>query len=291
MSVSKDSRFSQIYLPRGEPTNDSDRMRRRLYRIFEDSPLSTFTTRPKVEGKLGIIVPYFSGSGRPRWSEFFATCELRDLLDMVSIVAQVGLVENTAYQHAATRWIGDVQKIFREENVGYKVDANGTVHFAIDTEFGHSVACTLAALDGTRYVAVRSHFDAGQKALDGIPPQTREAIRQTFESCETLFKLMFPKESVLGSSEATKKLKPLIEARFSGTERNVAIRLLEGFKGWVNSAHPYRHGQGVEMPDNPSVQTAVLSLSLGAAYIRWLAEIDQVVLKGNVETNQTATAV
>jgi hypothetical protein len=56
-------------------------------------------------------------------------------------------------------------------------------------------------------------------------------------------------------------------------------RWLEGFVDWVNGAHQYRHGQGVEVPDNPSIGTAVLSVSLGSSYARWLAELDTAVRK------------
>ena len=153
------------------------------------------------------------------------------------------------------------------------MDNLGGVHFAIDGEFVHNQTCAIAALQASRYGAARAHFEAGQRALDVTPPQTREAIRQTFESVETIFKLMFP-VSQLGVTEVTKKLKPLLHEKLNGTERDVALRLTEGFSHWIIGAHPYRHGQGVENPDNPSLSTTILSVSLGSTYARWLAELD-----------------
>ena len=86
---------------------------------------------------------------------------------------------------------------------------------------------------------------------------------------------MFSDVSRLGAAEATKKLGPMLKERLGGTECDTALRSLEAFKEWVNSVQPYRHGQGVEEPDNPSVQSAVLSVSLGSSFVRWLAELHE----------------
>ena len=40
---------------------------------------------------------------------------------------------------------------------------------------------------------------------------------------------------------------------------------------WVEAVHNYRHGQRAEEPVAPSVDTAVLILSVGAAHLRQLA--------------------
>jgi hypothetical protein len=41
---------------------------------------------------------------------------------------------------------------------------------------------------------------------------------------------------------------------------------------WVEAAHHYRHGQGEHEPVAPSEDTAVLILSTGSAYLRFLAQ-------------------
>lgn len=266
-------RFSLTYLTRGEPTDDSKRARRRLYRLFEALNLSDNVDADRIELETGAEVPRaYHGAD---WEGFFDTCALRDLLDSITIIGYFASRRNDL-----GAWVKHVENIFREENLRYRLDNSAGVHFAVDGEFAHNHECSLAALRSGRYSAARSHFEAGQRALDESPPATRDAIRQTFEAVETMFKLVFPNSSRLDSSEAKRKLPAVINGLFSGTEKNAAGRLAEAFADWVNSAHPYRHGQGVEAPDNPSIQTTVLSISVGASFLRWLADLDGALIAG-----------
>jgi hypothetical protein len=66
-------RFSQVYIKRGEPTQDSERMRRRLAALMWDFPdLSEFSSA--VPLSLGVDVPY-GQFGFVDWPSFFS--ELR----------------------------------------------------------------------------------------------------------------------------------------------------------------------------------------------------------------------
>ncbi|MBN8803772.1 MAG: hypothetical protein BGO58_11690 [Sphingopyxis sp. 65-8] len=267
--VEQGQRFSQNYIARGEPSGDSSRMRRRLYRLYTELKVYHEVTGELIEFATGAHLPdTMYGTD---WEHYFSTAQLRDLLDTVTVAAARLKVKDPRKKEF---WISGVRLIFVEENVRYRVDDQGGVHFAIDGEFAHNQASAIAALHSPRYAAARAHFEAAQKALDSAPPRTREAIRQTFEAAETVFKLMFSGVSVLGTNEVTKKLRPQLEATLAGTEKDAAFRLVESFADWVTSAHPFRHGQGVETPDDPSISTAVLSVSLGASYIRWLADLD-----------------
>lgn len=246
-------------------------MRRRIYRLFNSlgGYNSSLISAGDLEFELGVEVP--RGGISHLWDRFFESCSLHDLLDTITIIASHKDVAQSSRQG---QWVRGVSKIFEEEHVHYRLDTRGGVHFAIDGEFAFNQACALKALESPRYRAARSHFEAGQQALDASPPRTRDAIRQTFECVETIFKLMFSDVSQLGASEVMKKLRPIIDRNFKGSEKDTASQLLEGFKSWINSAHPYRHGQGVEVPDNASLDTAVLSVSLGATYARWLLSLE-----------------
>lgn len=269
MTIPKGVRFSLNYGSRSEPMEDSERMRRRIYRLFTVGEFDDVVTADLIELGVGVAVPRWP-SGSAKWEVFFQSCALKDFLDVITVVARGAKGRSQAKLQS---WVGAVGTIFQEENVRYRVDDLGGVHFAIDGEFVHNQACAIAALQAPKYGAARAHFEAGQRALDQTPPQTREAIRQTFECVETVFKLMFP-VAQLGVTEVTKKLKPLLQERLRGTEREVALRLAENFIQWIIGAHPYRHGQAVEEPDNPGLSTAILSVSLGSTYARWLAELD-----------------
>lgn len=268
MTAKAGEKFSLNYIARGEPTADSTRMRRRVYRLFTTQKLDEKINSSDIELDLGVEIEW--GVYAPDWETFFVRSQLRDFLDTITIV-----VRNLTGRYSAIQknWVEGIRTIFQQENVGYRVDDLGGVHFAIDAEFEHNQACALAVIQAPRYGAARAHFEAGQRAMGAHPPQTREAIRQTFESIETIFKLMFP-VAQLGTIEVTKKLKPVLQERLQGTERDAAMRLAEGLNDWITAAHPYRHGQAVQEPDNPSLTTAVLSISLGASYARWLAELD-----------------
>jgi hypothetical protein len=53
-----------------------------------------------------------------------------------------------------------------------------------------------------------------------------------------------------------------------------AMKQLASFKDWVDASHNYRHEQGSEEPVQPPIDLAVLAVSNGAAYIRWLVALD-----------------
>jgi hypothetical protein len=52
-------------------------------------------------------------------------------------------------------------------------------------------------------------------------------------------------------------------------------RLAQSFADWVDAAHPYRHGQKSEEPVEPPEELAVLLVSQGASFVRWLVDLDQ----------------
>ena len=60
-----------------------------------------------------------------------------------------------------------------------------------------------------------------------------------------------------------------------------ASKLLSAFKDWINAAHFYRHEPGHQDPAQPPLMLAVQMVSVGASFIRWLAELDAIQQKGN----------
>jgi hypothetical protein len=48
-------------------------------------------------------------------------------------------------------------------------------------------------------------------------------------------------------------------------------RLLEVFKAWVKSAHPYRHGAELEEIHEAPLDMAILLASQGVDFLRYLA--------------------
>ena len=265
-------RFSHAYLARGEPHADSVRARRRISSLMlAISESARDGLGILLERELGVEIPSFYGYD---WHGFFRSCELKDLLDTITI----------AYQHfvkggrptIATNWIQDVTRVLQEENLRYRIDPHGGVHFSIDEEFERGRAASIAALQGPRYANVADAFEQAYTALAAVPPDGKGAIRATFSSAEGLFRLMFTSSPRLTASEIDKHLGPYLQSVFAAdtTVSGATSKLLAKSKDWVDAAHFYRHEPGKEEIAQPPLSLAINLVSLGASYIRWLAEID-----------------
>jgi hypothetical protein len=180
--------------------------------------------------------------------------------------------------NAANQWITEASRIFLEENVRYKIDSSGGVHFSIDEEFERARGASIAALQGPRYSNVLNAFEQAYTELTAVPPDGKGAIRAAFSAAEGLFRLMFPSSPRLTAGEIDKHLGPYLQSAFAtdATALGATSKLLASFKDWVDSAHFYRHEPGKEEIAQPPLTLAINLVSLGASYIRWLAEMDTI---------------
>jgi len=273
-------RFSLNYLNRGEPTEDSKRMRARLGALLFSLGHSVGSLPDSVYRELGLRVPT---SGGYRWDEFVSRASLRDVLDLVTLTFKATIhydnstSSTTSYRGKGKVWRDEVRRIFREENVRYRVDDRCGVHFAIDDEFERNSGASIKALDGPQYSATQANFNDALKALSATPPATKEAIRSVFSANEGLFRLMFAKAPRLGSAEVDQHLLPFVQKALAGDTTTVLAtsKLLRSFKEWIDAAHFYRHEAGQIEPTAPPLEIAVLIVSAGAGWVRWLAELDR----------------
>ena len=173
-------KFSQVYLPRGEPAADSVRMRRRLSALIYDTRgLDEF--RRELEKELGVDV---SASG---WHLFLQACELRDVLDGITIAYRFLLRQERRDRHGLVKpedWLRTVRRIFVEECLHYTVDKGGGVHFSFDAEFESNRVSTISALGAPRYSNARREFQGVDTSLSETPPNGKGAIRSTFTTAE-----------------------------------------------------------------------------------------------------------
>jgi len=130
---SKGERFSHVYLQRGEPSDDSVRMRHRLASLIQstkDLELLGWEARKEI----GVSVPAMGNLYD--WERFLKAAELRDVLDLITVawrlLAEKMRRRDCIDHRAGQKWIADVSRVFAEENVRYVVDERGGVHFAID---------------------------------------------------------------------------------------------------------------------------------------------------------------
>ncbi|WP_041926859.1 hypothetical protein [Methylocystis sp. SC2] len=256
--------FSRLYLEHGPPTRDSARMRRRLVEVWpavNEQQIASWITK-----RLGVEVPR-DWHGEPVWSRYLSDADLRDVLDAITIAFLVS---------RDRKFLIEVATIFREENVGYRVDEQGVVHFAVDVEFERAVQSTIRGLDDPRYGNVIASFKRIQPELNKDPPDGKQAIRASFDAVEALFKLMFSRAHRLGGGEAQTHLAPLVTDRSEeGAERRAALKWVSSFKEWIEACHFYRHEQGQPEPHQPHIDLAIALISGGITYLRWLATFDR----------------
>ena len=262
-------RFSQVYLDKGKPLTDSMRMRNRLSAIYWDLLSSYEDIIVKIiHEETGAEVPF--GFKSYNFQAFIKECAIRDLLDSITLIFQC--VEHHAPSAVAERWFEFVTRVFKEENMGYRLDKKGGVHFYIDEEFERNRSSLIAGL-GTR-PAVKEAFERSYSFLDQDPPDTASAVRSIFEALEILYKHIIVSEGKdrLNSQGVQKKLKPKLKQSLvsNQVESEAADHLLDGLCDWIDAGHMYRHGQRVKEPLRPTLDFAVLFISQGASYIRYL---------------------
>lgn len=263
--AAKGKKFSKLYLVPAELLQDSLRMRRRL-----GITLYAFcrSLRELLNREIGTALPAAGSATADYWPHHMAKLDLRDVLDAITIAAQ--------HSGNMPLFLKEVERIFDEEHVCYRVDSLGGVHFRVDAEFEGLRTSAVSCLAGARYDSVRDQYDRAHRALDSVPPDGKLAIRSAFFALEALFRLMFPNAHQLSSGEVGKHLKPLLDRNLSSKKPalQVASKQLEALKHWIDGAHFYRHEPGTEEPSQPPLDMAVLMVSQAGAYLRWLRGFD-----------------
>jgi hypothetical protein len=254
---------------------DSTRARHRLGKLMQ-SLLNDSDARALnalLERELGVDVGAFHAYHFP---SFCGQCAIRDFLDTVTVTATYFKREG----NAATRWLTEARRIFSEERLAYEIDDRGIVHPAVDKEFQRNRQATVAGLQMPRYANSLAAFERISDELAALPPNGKDAWRTVFAAVEGLFRLMFQSATQLNASAVEANLAGLIQ-RLYGSDA-VALRAankqLASFKDWVDASHFYRHEQGREEPVQPPIDLAVLAISNGTAFLRWLIALDQATL-------------
>jgi len=182
----------------------------------------------------------------------------------------------TSHQTSAKSWKAFCQAAFIEENVSYRIDDNCVVHPFVDTEFAQNIAATLKGLSDPRLLAVKVEVERSLERLGGREPDLKAAVRSIFEAVEIYAKLSVSTCNVarLNRNIVMEHIVPRVEAQVGAeTPAGTASRhVAEAICAWIAACHIYRHGQGVNEPSPPPTDLAVLLVSNGASYLRWLLD-------------------
>ena len=143
-------RFSQLYVDRGDPTQDSKRLRNRLA-AYMDNNLSTYTSNIAQEFSERMGMDIFVQSIYSL-SKFVKEASLNDFLDSVKLVNTAILKRRSSGviysgdQDASKKWLSFCAAAFIEENSFYVVDSKGVCRPFVDDEFRRNVQATIAGL-------------------------------------------------------------------------------------------------------------------------------------------------
>ena len=281
-------RFSLTYLTRDEPDTDSKTMRFRLAKLISqdkyqkrerkqyggsyDYVTRTVPLQEIVENEIGVQFRTFvEGKSYPSWPLFINRLLLKKLLDTVTIVYR-GIKSFNRQDD----FILQVNRIFQEENIAFTVDDEGGVHPVIDGAYAITKQAAILGMNNPRYALSLSRVNEVDTALMASPVNYIQAIRYIFGANENLFKLMFNTPR-LDKRSAISKIESEINRIYAGspTMQRSSFQILQSFGAWVDAAHHYRHEEGAEEPRQPDEELAIVLISEGLSFVRWLVGIDQ----------------
>ncbi|MEJ8310200.1 hypothetical protein [Agrobacterium larrymoorei] len=255
--------FTRNYLRRHTKLSDSIKARRRVAACFLASmsadQLNKFPSI--VQRELGVDYPYVNG-----WfhNGFWQKTDIGDFLSAI-----------TLWIRQAPNQLAEARKILEQEDLHYKIDDKGGIHFLVDAEFSSAVEAALSGLNKPEFTAARAALEEGLKALSPQKQSGKGVIRGVFEAVESSFLVVIGPNTAnrLNKQSVDGYLKPILLDRygaFPDAEDKVS-RMLETFNAWVKEAHLYRHGAPFEQVHEAPLELALLSATSGMAFIRLLA--------------------
>jgi len=265
--------FSQAYLRPAEPVQDDSKFRRRLAALFDHFGLPQLKMAAYLKLHGGIPVPH--GYPDYDWDSFFLKSPISDVLDAIGLIFNC---LSSGYQRMANQWKSGVAKILEEQSIAYRLDDACAVRRLVDSEFDRTRLAAIAGLGAAKFKVAKDYFDAATQALERTPADTAEMVRNVFLANEEVFKLMFPAVDRLVAGTVRNHLKP--ENCVSTLPAITASKeMVNSFVHWVIACQQYRHAPGEthdghESPAAPPLDLAIVMMSAGASFLRWLVALN-----------------
>ncbi|WP_418133096.1 hypothetical protein ABL849_13680 [Variovorax sp. 375MFSha3.1] len=262
--------FVYRYMERAAPRGDSPRFRVRISAAFPDGDGPSTEVKRRLRAEAGIVVP--TGQWGTLWNEFYTRGPMEEVLTAITITFEVLHRQYGARQAATYRTA--VERALAEENIGFRIDEQGVIHYAVDEVFEGMRAATIAVLNAPVLAVARNCYEAVFQHLDRHPPDTKPAIRSMFEALEIVAKQLNPTARNLHANLCRVQLRDQCLQVTAGdaVEQRVWAEMFEGMAHWVQGLHEYRHGQ-VDNIASPTEEFTVYVLSSGSAFLRLLAQI------------------
>jgi hypothetical protein len=266
--------FSKTYLkqPAGQ-NKDSARLRNRLGAFawkMDEATRGAFVQL--VEAETGAKVPY--GVATHDVGKFFATAEMRDVLDAVTCMTRA--LRERYGARDAEEWIAFCQRAFAEEGMANSIDDAGEAHYVVDVAFHETADSVIAALSREPFAGAGACMNKAVEEITKAKPDGKHAIRDTFEGVETVFKVVTKTTKDLTTANIDALLRPIVDRRFPDKHpiaKGAAQQTLESLKDWTNACHKYRHGQKAEEPVEPPLDLAIVLVGNGLNFGRWIGSL------------------
>jgi hypothetical protein len=270
-----EERFSRLYVRSAEATPDSARARYRIAALFREPGLSEHIEPLAAYVGREVGIPQFAdGSYSSQWNQFIRECRVTDLLDTITVIYRYlfwHLGEEIAHW-----WRDAVRKVFSEEKLAYQINDVGGVHPAVDKEFQRNLVSAIAAAQSPRYRNIGQLIESASIHLLSEPANYRQAWRAILSAVEALFGLMFPYVRMT-DDEIERHLLPLVQKAYRGdaSAQAAARAMTNSFRSWVEAANAYRHQPGAVDVAAPPSDIAILAISAGATFVRWLMGLNE----------------
>jgi hypothetical protein len=278
--VPKGRLYGEVYLPKAPPQQDDDRFRVRLLVLVES--IDETILAEWIRKEMGLVVRQIGTYSVAYDFETFVgeTLSWLDLLHFITKVTK--LLQRLDHARSGTKissakWVSDVQHLFIDQNMAWRIDTEGGVHPVQDGVMLGEVAAVLSGLGRVRYANVKREVDLAIAAFDRLEePNHKLAIRHTFQAAEGLFRQMFDGAERLTGGAIRQHLKQEVNRQGQNTTASRAAEdMVEAFSRWADAMQPYRHEQGVkDLVHQPPENLATLMMGQGMSYIRWLLSID-----------------
>lgn len=273
-------RFSLLYAVPSEPVNDSTVLRERVMRAIADVTDKGRGFRDRttpqlgrfLEAELGISLVGFNSSAFLDWKRLNKV-GVAVFLDVITLCWRF-LIQSSRGKDAQAL-IECINRIFSEERAAYTLDAQAGVHPSIDAAFRANLVFSVKGIEGERYSSARRYIENADKAL--LPNgDRRDAVRYAFDAVECVFKVNFKGATALNKTTITDHLKPLVSRiPYDATAKRASTKMTESLIDWADSCHNYRHAPGESDGSTlPPESLAILLVSQGLAYARWLADLN-----------------
>jgi hypothetical protein len=267
--------FSRLYLRPPDPVQDSTRARYRLSALLRERVFMQHAESLAAYVGREIGIPLSNDSRySSQWDQFIRECRTADLLDIITVIYRylfwyVG-------EEIAHWWRDAARKIFSEEKLTYQIDDVGGVHPAVDQEFQRNMVSVIAAVRSPRYQKISELIENASTHLIADPPNYKQAWRTMLSAVEGLFGLMFPYVR-LTADEIERHLVPMMQNAYSGdaTAQAAARLIVTSLQSWIEASDAYRRQPGAADAPAPPADVAILSISAGASFVRWLAGLNE----------------